>query len=109
MQRVEAIQADTDGAVAAIGQISSIIAEINDYQTTIASAVEEQTATSPVSPTPPGPRPPRSPRRSGRPRSWPGCPPNSSPSWPDSRYRVLAARTVSEVPRFRAGRIGKPV
>ncbi|MCM4081019.1 methyl-accepting chemotaxis protein [Paractinoplanes hotanensis] len=44
-QRVEAIQADTDGAVAAIGRISSIIAQINDYQTTIASAVEEQTAT----------------------------------------------------------------
>ncbi|WP_127503001.1 methyl-accepting chemotaxis protein [Actinoplanes solisilvae] len=44
-QRVEAIQADTDGAVAAIGRISAIIAQINDYQTTIASAVEEQTAT----------------------------------------------------------------
>ncbi|MFI5889652.1 methyl-accepting chemotaxis protein [Actinoplanes sp. NPDC051513] len=44
-QRVEAIQADTDGAVAAIGRISEIIAQINDYQTTIASAVEEQTAT----------------------------------------------------------------
>ncbi len=43
--RVEAIQADTDGAVAAIGQIASIIASINDYQMTIASAVEEQTAT----------------------------------------------------------------
>ncbi|MDY7084557.1 MAG: methyl-accepting chemotaxis protein [Actinomycetota bacterium] len=44
-RRVEAIQTDTDGAVAAIGRISSIIAQINDYQTTIASAVEEQTAT----------------------------------------------------------------
>jgi methyl-accepting chemotaxis protein len=44
-RRVEAIQADTTGAVAAIGQISSIIASINDYQLTIASAVEEQTAT----------------------------------------------------------------
>jgi methyl-accepting chemotaxis protein len=44
-RRVEAIQADTDGAVAAISQISSIIAQINDYQMTIASAVEEQTAT----------------------------------------------------------------
>ncbi|WP_250006875.1 methyl-accepting chemotaxis protein [Actinoplanes sp. M2I2] len=43
--RVEAIQADTDGAVAAIGRISQIIAQINDYQMTIASAVEEQTAT----------------------------------------------------------------
>ncbi|WP_448059142.1 methyl-accepting chemotaxis protein [Cellulomonas hominis] len=44
-RRVEAIQSDTGGAVAAIGQISSIIASINDYQLTIASAVEEQTAT----------------------------------------------------------------
>ncbi len=44
-KRIEAIQADTSGAVEAIGQISSVIAQINDYQTTIASAVEEQTAT----------------------------------------------------------------
>ena len=44
-RRVEAIQADTQGAVAAIGEISAIIAQINDYQLTIASAVEEQTAT----------------------------------------------------------------
>jgi len=44
-RRVEAIQADTTGAVAAIGEIGSIIASINDYQLTIASAVEEQTAT----------------------------------------------------------------
>ncbi|MBO1751284.1 methyl-accepting chemotaxis protein [Actinotalea sp. BY-33] len=44
-RRVEAIQGDTTGAVAAIGQISDIIASINDYQLTIASAVEEQTAT----------------------------------------------------------------
>ncbi len=44
-RRVEAIQADTTGAVAAIGEISAIIAQINDYQLTIASAVEEQTAT----------------------------------------------------------------
>jgi methyl-accepting chemotaxis protein len=42
---VEAIQADTTGAVGAIGEISAIIASINDYQLTIASAVEEQTAT----------------------------------------------------------------
>jgi methyl-accepting chemotaxis protein len=45
VRRVEAIQADTTGAVAAIGEISHIIASINDYQLTIASAVEEQTAT----------------------------------------------------------------
>jgi methyl-accepting chemotaxis protein len=44
-RRVEAIQADTESAVAAISQISSIIGRINDYQVTIASAVEEQTAT----------------------------------------------------------------
>ncbi|NYD87278.1 methyl-accepting chemotaxis protein [Cellulomonas oligotrophica] len=44
-QRVEAIQQDTTGAVQAIGRIGDIIASINDYQMTIASAVEEQTAT----------------------------------------------------------------
>ena len=44
-RRVAAIQVDTTGAVAAIGEISAIIASINDYQLTIASAVEEQTAT----------------------------------------------------------------
>jgi methyl-accepting chemotaxis protein len=45
-KRVEAIQADTAGAVEAIGQISAVIGEINDFQATIAAAVEEQTATS---------------------------------------------------------------
>jgi methyl-accepting chemotaxis protein len=44
-QRVAAIQGDTTGAVDAIGEIATIIASINDYQLTIASAVEEQTAT----------------------------------------------------------------
>ncbi len=44
-QKIEAIQTDTRGAVSAIGQISSIINQINDIQNTIASAVEEQTAT----------------------------------------------------------------
>ncbi|KGM10050.1 chemotaxis protein [Cellulomonas carbonis T26] len=44
-RRVETIQADTTGAVEAIGRISEIIARINDFQLTIASAVEEQTAT----------------------------------------------------------------
>jgi methyl-accepting chemotaxis protein len=43
--RVNAIQQDTGGAVEVIGRISEVIAKINDYQTTIASAVEEQTAT----------------------------------------------------------------
>jgi methyl-accepting chemotaxis protein len=44
-QKIEAIQADTRGAVSAISQITAIIAQINDIQSTIASAVEEQTAT----------------------------------------------------------------
>jgi len=43
--RVNAIQQDTSGAVEVISRISEVIAKINDYQTTIASAVEEQTAT----------------------------------------------------------------
>jgi len=44
-QKIEAIQGDTKSAVLAIGEISTIINKINDYQNTIASAVEEQTAT----------------------------------------------------------------
>ena len=44
-RRVEAIQADTTGAVGAIEQVSTVITQMNDYQTTIASAVEQQTAT----------------------------------------------------------------
>ncbi|GAA4957425.1 methyl-accepting chemotaxis protein [Actinoplanes utahensis] len=44
-QRVQAIQADTSGAVTAIGEITEIIERINGLQLTIASAVEEQTAT----------------------------------------------------------------
>ena len=44
-RKVEAIQADTQGAVAAIDRINEIISAINDHQATIASAVEEQTAT----------------------------------------------------------------
>ncbi|WP_402378197.1 methyl-accepting chemotaxis protein [Isoptericola rhizosphaerae] len=44
-RRVEAIQGDASGAVDAIGDITDIIGQINDYQLTIASAVEEQTAT----------------------------------------------------------------
>ena len=42
---MEAIQADTAGAVDAIGEISNVIGQINDFQATIAAAVEEQTAT----------------------------------------------------------------
>ena len=44
-QKIEAIQADTKSAVTAIAEISTVINKINDYQNTIASAVEEQTAT----------------------------------------------------------------
>ena len=44
-RRIDAIQQDTAGAVTAIAQIASVIKEINDFQMTIASAVEEQTAT----------------------------------------------------------------
>jgi methyl-accepting chemotaxis protein len=44
-RQVETIQSDTQRSVAAIGKISTIIQRINDYQLTIASAVEEQTAT----------------------------------------------------------------
>ncbi|WP_168583091.1 cache domain-containing protein [Gephyromycinifex aptenodytis] len=43
--RVASMQTEVAQAVAAIGQIASIIGEINDYQTAIAGAVEEQTAT----------------------------------------------------------------
>jgi len=44
-RKIEAIQSDTKGAVEAIAQIGSIISQINDIQSSIASAVEEQTAT----------------------------------------------------------------
>jgi methyl-accepting chemotaxis protein len=44
-RQVEAIQADTTSAVTAIGEIERVIARISDFQTTIASAVEQQTAT----------------------------------------------------------------
>jgi methyl-accepting chemotaxis protein len=44
-QKIEAIQSDTKSAVAAIGEITAIINRVNDIQSTIASAVEEQTAT----------------------------------------------------------------
>ena len=44
-QKIEAIQTDTKGAVTAIDQISKVIGQINDISSTIASAVEEQSAT----------------------------------------------------------------
>jgi methyl-accepting chemotaxis protein len=42
---VQGIQAETSAAVRAIAQIAEVVRAINDHQTTIASAVEEQTAT----------------------------------------------------------------
>jgi methyl-accepting chemotaxis protein len=44
-QKIEAIQGDSKAAVSAIGEVSAIINQINDLSNTIASAVEEQTAT----------------------------------------------------------------
>ncbi|HUN89776.1 MAG TPA: methyl-accepting chemotaxis protein, partial [Terriglobales bacterium] len=44
-RKIEAIQGDTKGAVAAIAEISEVIHQISDIQNTIASAVEEQSAT----------------------------------------------------------------
>jgi methyl-accepting chemotaxis protein len=44
-QKIEAIQNDTKAAVTAISQIGKIIGQINEFQTTIAGAVEEQAAT----------------------------------------------------------------
>jgi len=43
--RIEAIQADTQASVEAIGQISEIIHQISDIQNSIATAVEEQSST----------------------------------------------------------------
>ena len=43
--KIQAIQSDTGSAIDAIGKISKIINQINDISSTIASAVEEQTAT----------------------------------------------------------------
>ncbi len=43
--KIQAIQEDTGSAVSAIGEISNVINQINDISNTIASAVEEQSAT----------------------------------------------------------------
>jgi len=45
ISRVQAIQADTEGAVRAIGEIGQIIEQINAFQGTIAAAVEQQSMT----------------------------------------------------------------
>ncbi|MGC9666992.1 methyl-accepting chemotaxis protein [Planosporangium sp. 12N6] len=44
-RRIDAIQDDSEAAVQAIAQIGDVIETINNHSTTIASAVEEQTAT----------------------------------------------------------------
>jgi methyl-accepting chemotaxis protein len=44
-QKIDAIRKGTEGAVEVITEISGIIAQMHDISTTIASAVEEQTAT----------------------------------------------------------------
>jgi methyl-accepting chemotaxis protein len=44
-RKIEAIQSDTAESVSAIAKIGEVISQINDIQGTIASAVEEQTAT----------------------------------------------------------------
>jgi methyl-accepting chemotaxis protein len=44
-QRVQGIQQEVSAAVRSISQIADVVRSINDHQTTIASAVEEQTAT----------------------------------------------------------------
>jgi methyl-accepting chemotaxis protein len=43
--KIETIQTDTKAAVRAIAEVGSIINQVNDISSTIASAVEEQTAT----------------------------------------------------------------
>jgi methyl-accepting chemotaxis protein len=45
LRRVEAIQGDTSEVVTAIAQVQSVIEDINELQTAVASAVEEQSAT----------------------------------------------------------------
>ncbi len=44
-RKVDGIQADTERAVVAIARITDIIKQINDIQTVVAAAVEEQSAT----------------------------------------------------------------
>ncbi|HUB83059.1 MAG TPA: methyl-accepting chemotaxis protein [Bryobacteraceae bacterium] len=44
-RKIEAIQGDTKAAVGAIGEITTVINQINDISNCIASAVEEQTVT----------------------------------------------------------------
>lgn len=45
INRVQAIQQDTEGAIRAIGEIGEIIQQVNQFQGSIAAAVEEQSVT----------------------------------------------------------------
>ena len=45
-RRIEAIQSDTESAVQSTRQVGDIIGKIHDFQNSIASSVEEQSATS---------------------------------------------------------------
>ncbi len=119
-RKIEAIQGDTTGAVTAIAEISEVIGRINDIQTTIASAVEGQTATTneiaapspkpPAAPTaspttsPKSPPPPTTPATAP---TTPSSPPppghhghrDSKPSWPASRSEGLTWRRPPSSPR----------
>jgi methyl-accepting chemotaxis protein len=44
-QKIESIQAESSGAVTAVGEIGSVIGRISDIQNNVASAVEEQSLT----------------------------------------------------------------
>jgi methyl-accepting chemotaxis protein len=44
-RKIDVIQSDTTGAIGAINEISAVITQINEIQTTIAGAVEEQAVT----------------------------------------------------------------
>lgn len=44
-RKVDAIQADSNGTVSIIEEISQVIGQVNDYQAAIAAAVEQQTVT----------------------------------------------------------------
>ncbi|NUP95208.1 MAG: hypothetical protein HUU28_03495 [Planctomycetaceae bacterium] len=44
-KQIESVRADADGTVKAIGSIDVIVQQVNEFQSTIAAAVEEQAAT----------------------------------------------------------------
>ena len=114
-RKITAIQEDTKGAVEAIGSIDGIIHQINDISNTIATAVEEQSATTNemsrnVTEAARGSestsrrilaawlRRPRAPHRAPtsrkKPRlNWPKCPPNSA-AWSNSSKSIRTATAV---------------